>query len=80
MQGFHNQKIMTERFFSSPKKIKNVKYMNKRCVSNTKNINAKEQNNKNNNLIQRKINSINNNVLRKKTNHCYRLENRKNTY
>ena len=63
----NSPKIMTERFFSSPKKIKNVKYMNKRCVSNAKNINVKEQNNKNNNLIQRKINSINNNVLRKKT-------------
>ena len=64
----NSPKIMTERLFSSPKKIQNIKYMNKRCISNNKNIYEKERHNKNKNnyLFQRKINSFNN-VLRKKT-------------
>ena len=58
----NSPKIMTERFFSSPKKIKNIKYINKRCISNSKNKNVKDANN---NLFQRKINSFNNGLRKK---------------
>ena len=55
-------RIMPERMLSSPRKVKNIKFMKQRCISNSKK--NKTNNIKRNNLSKNKRNISNNNILR----------------
>ena len=65
-------KMMPERMLSSPRKVKNIKFMKQRCISNSKrsknNYIKRNMNNSNglnrNNLSKNKRNVSNNNIIR----------------